>query len=115
MLINQINDDVDHLIGLCLLHIVLASESKLLGKEPGTEIIIVVTYVKVMVLDIHSIGHRLVQPVCSGRLTNDESVIIEDGDSSPGRQWLLSLPRFEVLPWCRKSLVFIPFHSTRLI
>ena len=34
LLIDQINDDVDHLVGLCLLCIVLASKSKLLRKEP---------------------------------------------------------------------------------
>ena len=50
MLIDQINDDVDHLVGLCLLSIVLASESKLLGKEPGAEMIMVVRDVKVLVL-----------------------------------------------------------------
>ena len=55
-----------------------------------------------------SLGHGLGQPVCSGRLTNDDPVIIEDRDSSPGRQWLLRLPRFDVLPWCWQSLIFIP-------
>ena len=34
LLIDQINDDVNHLIGLCLLSIVLASKAKLFGKEP---------------------------------------------------------------------------------
>ena len=50
LLIDQINDDVDHLVGLCLLSIVLASESELLGKEPGVEMIMVVADVKVLVL-----------------------------------------------------------------
>ena len=35
LLIDQINDDINHLVSLRLLSIVLARKTKLLGKEPA--------------------------------------------------------------------------------
>ena len=50
LLIDQINDDVDHLVGLCLLCVVLASKSKLLGKEPGAQMIMLLVVIAFLVM-----------------------------------------------------------------
>ena len=54
MLIDQINDDVNHLVGLCLLGIVPTSKSKLFGKEPVMKI-----FVAIVVLMVNSLDYDL--------------------------------------------------------
>ena len=51
LLIDQVNYDVNHLVGLCLLGIVSTSKSKLFGKEPVMKIFVVIVVVMVNSLD----------------------------------------------------------------